>query len=51
MEQQLPARQRKRQIAELVEDHEIEAREMLGDPSGTPGAGLGLEPVYQSMVL
>ena len=47
MEQQLPARQRERQIAELIEDDEIDPRQMIGDASRFTGAGLGLEPVDQ----
>ena len=47
VEQQLSARERERQITKFVENHEVEPREMIGDPAGTPGPGLGLEAVDQ----
>jgi len=47
VEQQLATRHREQQIAELVQDHEIEPVEMIGDTALPPGAGLGLEPVGQ----
>jgi hypothetical protein len=34
-----------RQIAEFVEDDEIEAGEVIGDAALTSGARLGLEPI------
>ncbi len=45
MEQQLPAGLSERQIAEFVEDHEVHAREIIGEPSLAAGAGFGLELV------
>ena len=33
VEQQLPAAAARREIAEFVEDHEVEAREVIGEPS------------------
>jgi hypothetical protein len=33
VEQQLPAGLREGEIAEFVEDHEVEAREIIGEPS------------------
>jgi hypothetical protein len=48
VEQQLPARERERQIAEFVEDHEVEPREMICDPARPPRPALGLEPVDAS---
>src|SRR5271166_2864486 len=45
MEQQLPAGLSKGEIAEFVEDHEVEAREVIGEPSLAAGAALGLELV------
>ena len=32
-------------MAEFVEDHEVESRQIVGDPALAPGARLGLEPV------
>jgi hypothetical protein len=42
VEQQLAAGERERQVAELVEDHEVEPREMVGD-----AAGLSLRPTLR----
>ncbi len=41
MEQQLPARLRERQVAELVQHHEVEPSEVVGDaalPAGRASA-------------
>src|SRR5208282_4710 len=43
MEQQLPAGLGEGEIAEFVEDHEVEAREVIGEPSLAAGARLSLE--------
>jgi hypothetical protein len=45
MEQELAAGLGEGQIAELVEDDEVEAGEMIGDAALAAGAGLGLELV------
>src|SRR5690554_4215857 len=45
MEQQLAAGLGEGQVAELVEDDEVEAGEMIGDAALAAGAGLGLELV------
>ena len=45
MEQQLPAGLREREIAEFIEDDDVEASEIVGDVSLASGAGLGLELV------
>ena len=45
MEQQLPAGLGEGEIAEFVEDHEVEAGEIIGEPSLAACAGLGLELV------
>ncbi len=47
VEQQLPAGLGERQIAELVEDDEVQAGEIIGKPSLAAGPPLGLEPVDQ----
>ncbi|GAV37023.1 hypothetical protein ROTAS13_04713 [Roseomonas sp. TAS13] len=47
MEQQLAAGLGEWQIAELVEDNEIQAAEMIGDAPLSSGPGLGLEAVHQ----
>ena len=47
MEQQLAAGLGEWQIAELVEDNEIQAAEMIGDAPLSSGPGLSLEPVHQ----
>ena len=47
VEQQLAARLGERQIAEFVEHHQIDAGELLGQPAGDAGAGLGLQTVDQ----
>jgi len=36
VEQQLAARLRKRQIAELVDDDQVDTRQPVGDPAGAP---------------
>src|SRR5580658_1724519 len=43
VEQRLPAGLREWEIAEFVEDHEVEAREIIGEPSLATRAALGLE--------
>ena len=45
MEQELAAGLRERQIAEFVENDEVHAGQMLGEPALPTVAGLGLEPV------
>ena len=45
MEQQLAAGLREGQVAELVEDDEVEAGEVIGDAALAAGAGLGFELV------
>src|SRR3954452_24646336 len=45
MEQELPAGLSEGQIAEFVEDDEVHAGEVVGEPALAAGAGLGLEPV------
>ena len=45
MEQELAAGLGEGQIAELVQDDEVEAGEMIGDAALAAGAGLGLELV------
>ena len=45
MEQQLAAGLSEGQIAEFIEDDEVEAREVIGEPSLAAGAGFGLELV------
>ena len=45
VEQQLPAGLGEGEIAEFVEDDEVEAREIIGKSSLATGAGLGLELV------
>ena len=47
MEEKLPTRLRKGQIAEFIEHHEVLAREIVGHASLPAGAGLGLELVDQ----
>src|SRR5436305_6489787 len=47
MEQELTAGLRERQIAQLVENDEVHAGQMLGEPSLPTVAGLGLEPVNE----
>src|SRR3546814_13564663 len=47
MEQQLPASAGERQIAQFVEDQEVEPRQMLGELSGAALVNLHLEPVYK----
>ena len=43
VEQQLPAGLGEGEIAEFVEDDEVEAGEIVGDASLTSGSGFGLE--------
>jgi hypothetical protein len=45
VKQELPAGLREGQIAEFVEDDEVHARQMIGEPSLPTVAGFGLEPV------
>ena len=45
MEQQLSPRLREGEIAELVENDEVEARQIIGEAPLTARSGLGLEPV------
>ena len=47
MEQQLPAGLGEGQIAQFVEDGEVETGEIIGQPPLTAGAGLALQPVDQ----
>ncbi len=47
VEQQLPARLRERQVAKLVEHHEIDAAEMVSEPPLAACTRLRLEPVHQ----
>jgi len=45
MEQQLPAGLREWQIAEFVENDEVRAREIIGEPPLPAATGLGFKPV------
>src|SRR3979490_1087863 len=45
MEQELPAGLSEGQIAKFVEDDEVHAGQVVGEPALAAGAGLGLEPV------
>jgi hypothetical protein len=47
MEQQLAAGLREGQIAEFVENDEVEARQIIGKPPLTASAGLRLETIHQ----
>ena len=47
MEQQLSAGLRERQVAELVEHNQINARQRIGEAPGTLGLGFGFELVDQ----
>src|SRR5262249_57324888 len=47
MKQHLPAANRERQVAQLVENDEIDADKLVGEFSGLAGAGLGLELIDQ----
>jgi hypothetical protein len=47
MEQQLPAGLGEGQIAQFVEDDEVEANEIIGQPSLAAGPGLAFQPVDQ----
>ena len=45
VEQQLAARLRERQIAQFVEDDEVEAGEIVGKPTLAAGSALGFEAI------
>ena len=45
VEQELAARLSERQIAELVEDHEVHPGQLISNPALPPIAGLGLETI------
>jgi hypothetical protein len=45
MEQQLTASLGDRQIAKFVEHDKVEARQVIGEPAGAPGAGLRLQTI------
>jgi hypothetical protein len=45
MEQQLAASLRKGQIAELVENDEVQSGQIVGEPSLPAGAAFGLDPI------
>ena len=47
VEQELPARLGKRQVAELVEHHEVYPRLVIGHAALPSGASLGFQPVHQ----
>ena len=47
MEEQLPTRLRKGQIAKLIQDHEVEAGQVIGHPPLAPGPRLAVEPIDQ----
>src|SRR5262249_39614233 len=47
VEEELPARWREGQIAELVQDHEVKSCKMVGDAALAGGSGLALEPVHE----
>lgn len=47
MEQQLAAILGERQVAELVQHHQIDAGQLVGELAGLSGPGLGLQPVHQ----
>ena len=47
MEQQLTAAFGEGQVAEFVEHHQIDPRELVGEPSGFSVAGVGFEAVDQ----
>ena len=47
MEEELAAGLRERQIAELVENEEVEPGEPIGDTALPPSAGFGLQPIDQ----
>src|SRR6187402_3269324 len=47
VEQELPARLREGEIAELVEHDEVHAREVVGDAALASGAAFSLETVHQ----
>ena len=47
MEEELAARLREGQIAELVEDDEVKPREVVGEAALAAGPGLALEPVHE----
>ena len=45
MKEELPAGLSERQIAELVEDDEVDAGELVGESARSAGLALGFEPV------
>ncbi len=45
MKEELTAGLSEGQIAELVQDHQIDAGELIGEPPGAPFAEFGLQPV------
>ena len=45
VEQELSARLSEGQITEFVEDNEVHARQMIGDPALAPVTSLGLKPI------
>jgi hypothetical protein len=47
VEEELAAGLRERQIAELVENQDVEPGEPIGDTALPPSAGFGLQPVDQ----
>ena len=47
MEEQLAARLRKGQIAKFIEDHDVEAGEIIGHPALAAGPSFCIEPVDQ----
>ena len=49
MEQELPAGLGERQIAEFIQDDEVEAGKIIGEAPLTAGPSLGLEPVDQEL--
>src|SRR6185436_7763493 len=44
---QLPTGQSERQVTKFVENDEVEAGEIIGEPTLAPGPAFGLEPVDQ----
>ena len=51
MEQQLTACLGEGEIAEFIEDDEVEAGEIIGDPALAPGATFGLSRLTRSTVV
>src|ERR1700712_3596385 len=47
VEQKLPASLREWQVAEFIEDDEVETREVIGEPTLPARPSFGLEPVDQ----